>query len=493
MTDDGQKKGFSLSFGGKQSTKVRSSTALRAQTLERATNGQQIVEQSVNSESLFSKKTPIIPLIKKNVYIGAVQPASPLERDVHSRDGASTDKEEAVVASNSNNNTEGSQVGSVTSQDSKASLVASTAELNELKGDHEISSEEGLSSEKKYGLIINTHGRENAQKKKNKNKKEKDGDKEKGIWATIQANRVPGLEHVSNTSKKFQLDVAQRPDMDDMAKVSNELIGIEQFGKAALLGMGWKEGQPIGKDYGTIKVRSIEPIQAKPRKRLLGLGANENLLTLSEDKRKKGNAKTTSKDIVANGNTSHANETHNARDTHDTLDQGFMSKTKKRKINHDDVDSSSLQSVSSTSSLDKIEWIKVGLLVRVVNRTLCGGKVFQKKGRVLDIISPFKFTVEVSLSSSDHQDKHHNTTSIVECCEKDVETVIPRKANHHVLILRGKYKGETGTVMSRNSERLTCTVQLLNNLSPICGFHYNDRNLDMTTLEDISKYILKRF
>ena len=67
----------------------------------------------------------------------------------------------------------------------------------------------------------------------------------------------------------FKADVASRPDsasLDDYATVP-----IEEFGAALLRGMGWKEGDVVGKR----KDRVVKPRVLERRPQLLGLGAKE--------------------------------------------------------------------------------------------------------------------------------------------------------------------------------------------------------------------------
>jgi len=284
MTDDGKKKGFSFSFGGKQSAKVRSATALRSETLDRTSNERQVVQENPNSNTIFSNKQPIVPLITKNIYLAPTQPPPPLEKENTTQDHInntnnlqiSTSSEPQRKNETATTETTATNATTITTSTPTSTPTLTITTTTAIKADHEISSEENLSDGKKYGLIINTHIHQR--------KKENNGS---SICAMIQSNRVPGLEHISNMDKKTRLDVMQRPDMDDPSLVSNGLIGIEDFGKAALLGMGWKEGQPIGKNYGTIKMKPMTPLQAKPRPRQLGLGAKDNLFTLSDDPKKK--------------------------------------------------------------------------------------------------------------------------------------------------------------------------------------------------------------
>jgi len=73
----------------------------------------------------------------------------------------------------------------------------------------------------------------------------------------------------ANEDDDFKTDVASRPDsasMDDYAAVP-----IEEFGAALLRGMGWKDGDVVGKNKG----QSSKPRVVERRPALLGIGAKE--------------------------------------------------------------------------------------------------------------------------------------------------------------------------------------------------------------------------
>ncbi|KAL8580361.1 hypothetical protein ACOMHN_037460 [Nucella lapillus] len=90
----------------------------------------------------------------------------------------------------------------------------------------------------------------------------------------LMQNKVPdGFE----TDDK--LDVALRPEIPDDADY--EKIPIEHFGFAMLRGMGWKEGQGIGKS-GQV----IAPVEAHLRPKGLGLGADRSQTSNNKDGKK---------------------------------------------------------------------------------------------------------------------------------------------------------------------------------------------------------------
>lgn len=73
----------------------------------------------------------------------------------------------------------------------------------------------------------------------------------------------------ANEDHAFRSDVASRPDsatLDEYAAVP-----VEEFGKALMRGMGWKEGGVVGKG----KSEAMKPREVAPRPALLGIGAKE--------------------------------------------------------------------------------------------------------------------------------------------------------------------------------------------------------------------------
>ena len=81
----------------------------------------------------------------------------------------------------------------------------------------------------------------------------------------IMQNRRSG----TNEDGSFRSDVASRPDSASLDEYA--AVPIEEFGAALLRGMGWKEGDAVGKrKHQKVKARAVER-----RPALLGIGAKE--------------------------------------------------------------------------------------------------------------------------------------------------------------------------------------------------------------------------
>ncbi|TPX35375.1 hypothetical protein SmJEL517_g02363 [Synchytrium microbalum] len=93
-------------------------------------------------------------------------------------------------------------------------------------------------------------------------------------------NAVPGLDDLQDETDKYRHDVALRPDeptLDEYDKVP-----VDQIGAAMLRGMGWKEGEGLGKNKTV-----VTPILSARRPALLGLGAKpQPIVENKADKRR---------------------------------------------------------------------------------------------------------------------------------------------------------------------------------------------------------------
>jgi hypothetical protein len=73
----------------------------------------------------------------------------------------------------------------------------------------------------------------------------------------------------ANDTNSYRSDVADRPESATLADY--DAVPIEEFGAALLRGMGWKEGDPIGRRKGAV----VKPRVVEKRPALLGIGAKE--------------------------------------------------------------------------------------------------------------------------------------------------------------------------------------------------------------------------
>ncbi|CAJ1932982.1 unnamed protein product [Sphenostylis stenocarpa] len=96
----------------------------------------------------------------------------------------------------------------------------------------------------------------------------------------------------------------------------------------------------------------------------------------------------------------------------------------------------------------RVSWLTSHIRVRVISRDLKGGRLYLKKGEVLDVVGPT--TCDVSMDES---------REIVQGVSQDfLETAIPKRGGP-VLVLAGKYKGVFGSLVERDLDRETAIVR----------------------------------
>ena len=89
-----------------------------------------------------------------------------------------------------------------------------------------------------------------------------------------------------------------------------------------------------------------------------------------------------------------------------------------------------------------------GIIVKVMNKKLSGGKYYKAKGVVKEVVQ--KYGAKVRLNDS---------KAVLTLDQEDLETVIP-KPGAAVLVVNGQYRGLEATLISLETDRFSCTVEL---------------------------------
>ncbi|KAL3481660.1 DExH-box splicing factor binding site-domain-containing protein [Aspergillus californicus] len=108
--------------------------------------------------------------------------------------------------------------------------------------------------------------------------RESNGEVEKRSDLVIESRRVNEDENEYNgdniETDSFRADIASRPESASLDQYN--AIPVEDFGAALLRGMGWKDGQTVGKDYGSSKSnKSKTPHVPARHPGFLGIGAKD--------------------------------------------------------------------------------------------------------------------------------------------------------------------------------------------------------------------------
>merc|ERR1712059_106643 len=95
-------------------------------------------------------------------------------------------------------------------------------------------------------------------------------------------------------------------------------------------------------------------------------------------------------------------------------------------------------------------WVRPQLKVRCIDSKFRGGKYYNVKMVVVDVVSP------------EYCDCRTEEGKLVEEVRTDkMETVVPKGDQSMVMVLKGERKGEVGTILGRNKVKYLATVQLV--------------------------------
>jgi G patch domain/KOW motif-containing protein len=209
--------------------------------------------------------------------------------------------------------------------------------------------------------------------------------------------------------QKLKDDMDRLPEHRGMEEFDD--VPVEGFGAALLAGYGWHKGRGIGRNAkGDVKV-----VQYEKRSDKHGLGF------LSSDKRdKEEEAKAKRRD--------------NGKSRHSKVEEEEEPKKAKAKKS------------------GQVSWLKSHIRVRIISKELKGGRLYSKKGEVVDVVGPT--TCDISVDES---------RELIQGVSQDLlETALPRRGGP-VLVLYGKHEGVYGNLVRRDSEQESGLVQDANN------------------------------
>ncbi|KAL1552646.1 Mitochondrial organizing structure protein 2 [Salvia divinorum] len=102
----------------------------------------------------------------------------------------------------------------------------------------------------------------------------------------------------------------------------------------------------------------------------------------------------------------------------------------------------------NVGKLERVDWLRNHIRVRIVSQELKGGALFFKKGVVMDVVGPGVCDICVDESRE-----------LVQGVDQDLlEAALPKRGCP-VLVLRGRHEGVYGTLLERDSEKKTGLVR----------------------------------
>ena len=105
-------------------------------------------------------------------------------------------------------------------------------------------------------------------------------------------------------------------------------------------------------------------------------------------------------------------------------------------------------------------WVRESLRVRVVDKRIARGQLYNKKGVVVDVSGADDFSIRMDDSGKLHDGLTH----------AHVETALPKRGGV-VMVLAGPHRLRRGTLLERRSDEARAVVQLGGDLQVVeCGF-----------------------
>lgn len=105
---------------------------------------------------------------------------------------------------------------------------------------------------------------------------------------------------------------------------------------------------------------------------------------------------------------------------------------------------------------EKVRWLTSNIKVRIISKKLKGGKLYLKKGKVVDVVGPS--TCDISMDES---------RELIQGVDQELlETALPRTGGP-ILVLYGKYKGVYGSLLQKDMEKETAVVEDADSRKPL--------------------------
>ncbi|KAG9335293.1 hypothetical protein JZ751_005397 [Albula glossodonta] len=228
-----------------------------------------------------------------------------------------------------------------------------------------------------------------------------------------------------------QVKVDLRPESSTDADY--ESVPVEAYGMAMLKGMGWKEGEGIGRTFK----QDVKPIEHQLRPKGLGLGADRSAL----------------KDLEPSGRSRPLKPGEERAKDEEALVLGPGGCVLVQSGAHKDL-------------YGKIEGVDPDN-ARVMVKLAIGGKMVTISQYAVQLVGRKeydKYSKDLSRLSKAHKEKEKEKKER----EKEwgnvkqgmLETVVPRGESDFVMVVMGEHKGQVGRILQRDREKCRAMVQL---------------------------------
>ena len=133
----------------------------------------------------------------------------------------------------------------------------------------------------------------------------------------------------------------------------------------------------------------------------------------------------------------------------------FMDRTSK-KARNEDANNNYNESIE-----DEKLWLYKGIVVRIINQDMAGGKYFRRKAVVDRVVSSSSsLTAEVTVLEPKEGRGDDITGDILQIHQDDLETVVPKQTGVKVRLLRGPHRGKKAKLKALDKATYTAQVKV---------------------------------
>lgn len=216
-------------------------------------------------------------------------------------------------------------------------------------------------------------------------------------------------------SKDFRKELEKLPDDEGLDQFED--MPVEEFGAALLGGLGWYEGRGIGKNSkGNVKIREFG------KKSFV----SDDVVVVKKEKKKDELKKSGDRD------NKHNQESRNSEKSEKQQANKRSRESERREDNYN----------------YNVPWLRSHIRVRIISKELKSGRLYLKKGEVVDVVGPTMCDISMDESGE-----------LIQGVDQDLlETALPRRGGP-VLVLYGRHKGVYGNLVDRDLDRETGVVR----------------------------------
>ncbi|KAG9270357.1 G patch domain and KOW motifs-containing protein [Astyanax mexicanus] len=154
------------------------------------------------------------------------------------------------------------------------------------------------------------------------------------------------------------------------------------------------------------------------------------------------------KESTSNGRDERDKDRHSHRDGEREKKHDRHEKKRKHHETSADREKTSPAKVSRTASPTP-SWLQRDLRVRFIDKTFKGGKYYNSKMRIEDVLTPHMCTCRTD-----------EGRTLDDVKQSMLETIVPKHDADYIMVVLGEYRGQVGRILKRDKEKCRAMVQL---------------------------------